>query len=162
MSEMHSGATPPDLTVSIRVRHPIGDVWAAVADPRRIASWSPEARSTSGASSGPLPVGSIFHGSNQHGLFRWSTKCVVVESSPGAAFAFDVTFLGLAVARWRYELSVDGDRTLVEEQWSDSRGLAMRAIGAVGTGVPDRRTHNERTMRETLDAMRADLESKET
>jgi hypothetical protein len=27
----------------------------------------------------------------------------------------------------------------------------------VGTGVPDRRTHNERTMRETLAALAADL-----
>jgi hypothetical protein len=34
----------------------------------------------------------------------------------------------------------------------------MKVLGAVGTGVADRRTHNERTMRATLDALAAELE----
>jgi hypothetical protein len=134
-------------------------VWDAVADPRRIASWSPEARGVSGDSGapGPVPVGATFSGSNRHGFFRWTTRCVVVESTPGEAFAFDVTYLGRSVARWRYSLTAVDEGTRVEEQWWDARGVAMAALGAVGTGVPDRRTHNERTMRETLAALAADL-----
>ena len=150
----------PDVSVDVVVRRTPDAVWDAVADPRRIASWSPEARAVSGTgdATGAMPVGTTFAGSNRHGVFRWTTRCVVVESTPGEAFAFDVTYLGMAVARWRYELTgVDGG-TRVQEQWWDSRGLAMKAIGAVGTGVADRRTHNERTMRETLAALAADLE----
>ena len=154
------GSRAPDVIVDTVVRRTPDAVWDAVSDARRIAAWSPEAQAVSdaGGATGPMPVGTSFAGSNRHGFFRWTTRCVVVESTPGEAFAFDVTYYGMAVSRWRYSLTgVDGG-TRVEEQWWDSRGVAMKAIGAVGTGVPDRRVHNERTMRETLAALAADLE----
>jgi hypothetical protein len=91
-------------------------------------------------------------------MFRWTTRCSVVESTPGEAFAFDVTYLGLAVARWRYVITEVAAGSDVAEEWTDHRGLLMKALGLVGTGVADRRTHNERTMRATLDALRTDLE----
>ena len=146
--------------MSTWVRRTPHDVWCAVADPRRIASWSPEANGVSGSSepAGPMAVGRTFAGSNRNGLFRWSTRCLVVESKPGEAFAFDVSYLGMSVARWRYVLTELDGCTHVEEQWWDTRGPVMTAIGVVGTGVRDRRTHNERTMRETLEALAADLE----
>jgi uncharacterized protein YndB with AHSA1/START domain len=153
------GTRAPDLSVSALVRRTPDTVWTAVADPRRIASWSPEARGVSGQSgvAGPLPAGATFPGRNRNGVFRWSTRCVVVESTPGEAFAFDVSFLGMPVARWRYALTPAEGGTRVEEQWWDARGALMTAIGAVGTGVADRRNHNDRNMRETLDALAADL-----
>jgi uncharacterized protein YndB with AHSA1/START domain len=154
------GTRPPDLSVCVVVRRTPEAVWDAVADPRRIASWSPEARGGSGESgtTGPLTVGTAFAGRNRNGVFRWSTRCVVVESTRGEAFAFDVTYHGQPIARWRYAFTVVVGGTRVEEQWWDSRGSLMTVVGAVGTGVPDRRTHNERTMRETLDALATDLE----
>jgi len=156
----------PDLSVSVVVRRTPQTVWDAVADPRRIASWSPEAQGVSVTDAaddgrdptGPMALGARFSGSNRHGVFRWTTRCVVVESTPGQAFSFDVSYLGMSVARWRYALSAVDDGTCVEEQWWDTRGATMKALGAVGTGVTDRRTHNERTMRATLDALAADLE----
>jgi uncharacterized protein YndB with AHSA1/START domain len=155
------GTRAPDVSVSVVVRRTPQEVWDAVADPRRIVSWSPEAHGVSGANSasGPMAVGTTFSGSNRHGVFRWTTRCVVVESTPGEAFAFDVSYLGMSVARWRYTVTaVDDDGTHVEEQWWDTRGAPMKALGAVGTGVADRRSHNERTMRATLVALAADLE----
>jgi len=153
------GSTAPDISVDTVVRRTPDVVWDAVADPRRIVSWSPEAHGVSdtGSAAGPMPVGATFSGENRHGFFRWTTRCVVVESTPGEAFAFDVTYLGLSVARWRYALSSVDVGTRVEEQWWDTRGAAMKALGSVGTGVADRRTHNERTMRATLAALAADL-----
>jgi uncharacterized protein YndB with AHSA1/START domain len=153
----------PDVTVSVVVRRPPEVVWSAVADPARLASYSPETARVSGSAvppaGGALPAGATFTGSNRNGLFRWSTRCRVVESSPGRAFAFDVTYLGMPVARWRYELSAVEGGTRVEEQWTDHRGVLMRALGTVGTGVADRRSHNERTMRATLDALTTELEA---
>jgi uncharacterized protein YndB with AHSA1/START domain len=149
----------PDLEVSVDVRRPAAQVWAAVADPNRFVSWSPEANAVSDASSsGPLPVGATFSGANRHGMFRWTTRCRVVESTPAEAFAFEVTYLGLAVARWRYSLTPQGDTTHVAEQWWDQRGTLMKALGTMGTGVRDRRTHNEITMRATLAALTTELE----
>ena len=149
----------PDIALSVEIQGTPDAVWEAVADPRRIASWSPEASGVSDADAtpGPMPVGTSFSGSNRHGLFRWTTRCVVVESTPGESFAFDVSYVGLDVSRWRYAVSAVDGGTLVEEQWWDTRGGLMKLIGLVGTGVADRPTHNERTMRETLDALATDL-----
>ncbi|MBK9739010.1 MAG: SRPBCC family protein [Actinobacteria bacterium] len=153
----------PDVSVRTTIRRPAEDVWRAVADPSRIVSWSPEASGVRVEATGVLPVGAVFSGSNRNGLFRWSTTCRVIESTPGEAFAFDVSFQGMAVSRWRYALSRSDDGTdaacTVEEQWWDRRGLPMKVMGIVGTGVADRAAHNERTMRATLDALRAELEA---
>ena len=153
----------PDLELDVVVARPPQVVWEAVADPMRIVAYSPEASGVaeeSGTTGGPLPVGSRFRGSNRHGFFRWSTQCSVVESTPDEAFAFDVSYLGLSVARWRFVLAPEGEGTRVVQQWTDRRGITMKALGTVGTGVADRRTHNERTMRATLDALKADLEER--
>ena len=149
----------PDVAVSVELRASPEVAWQAVADPRRTSSWSPEVVAVSADESmtGPLPVGTRFSGSNRHHIFRWTTRCVVVESTPGESFAFDVSYLGLDVSRWRYTVApVDGGAR-IDEQWWDTRGGLMKLIGLVGTGVADRRTHNGRTMRETLDALASDL-----
>jgi len=152
-------AARPDVAVSVEIRTTPEVAWQAVADPRRITSWSPEVVGVSGAESttGPMPLGTTFSGSNRHGVFRWTTRCVVVESTPGESFAFDVTYLGLDVSRRRYTVSPVEQGARLEEQWWDTRGGLMKLIGLVGTGVAHRRTHNQATMRETLDALAADL-----
>ena len=150
----------PDITVSVLIGCAPEAAWRVVADPSRLADLSPEASGARATTQGPLPAGARFSGSNRNGLFRWSTSCVVVESVPGSAFAFDVTFLGLAVARWRYEVRVVDDGCDVVEQWWDHRGIAMWFIGVLGTGVRDRQGHNTRTMTQTLAALKADLEDR--
>jgi len=146
----------PAVEVSARIARSPEEVWAAFADPSRYARWSPEA---SGASSeGPLAQGARFTGSNRNRLMRWSTSCQVVESVPGSAFAFDVSYLGMAVSRWRYVATTDEDGCLVTEQWFDRRGPVMKVLGIVGTGVADRTEHNRQTMTETLAALKAELE----
>ena len=107
----------------------------------------------------PLGVGATFSGTNARGRRRWSTSCRVVESTPDRAFAFDVTYLGMPVSRWRYSIEVEEDGCRVEEQWWDRRGWLMTAVGGPATGVTDRATHNRATMRVTLDALKDDLES---
>jgi len=149
----------PDVSVATTVAREPQVVWTAVAVPERIASWSPETSGARTATTGPLAVGARFTGSNANRWWRWSTQCVVVESLPGSAFAFEVTYLGLAVARWRYAIASAGEGSIVTEQWWDRRGLLVKAIGIVGTGVIDRRGHNAETMRQTLAALKADLEA---
>jgi hypothetical protein len=149
----------PEIAVSVHIACAPDAAWRVVADPSRLAELSPEASAARAATEGPLPAGARFSGSNRNGLFRWSTSCVVVESVPGSAFAFDVTFLGLDVSRWRYDVrAVDGGCD-VAEQWWDHRGFVMRTLGALGTGVKDRQAHNTRTMTDTLAALKADLEA---
>jgi uncharacterized protein YndB with AHSA1/START domain len=152
--------TPPDVSVRTNIAASPADVWNAVADPRRIVEWSPESAGVRCSTDGPLPVGARFSGSNSNGPWRWSTSCVVVESEPGRAFAFDVSFLGTPVARWRYEVTPTAEGVTVEEQWWDHRGAVMTALGVVGTGVRDRRSHNEAGMRATLARLTAAMEGR--
>ena len=149
----------PDVSVATTVARDPDVVWTAVADPERIAAWSPEARGARTTTAGPLTVGARFTGSNANRWWRWSTQCVVVESRQGSAFAFDVTYLGLAVARWRYPIAPTGEGSVVTEEWWERRGPLVKAVGIVGTGVVDRRAHNAETMRQTLAALKADLEA---
>jgi uncharacterized protein YndB with AHSA1/START domain len=151
--------TAPDVNVQMNISGKAIDVWSAVADPRRITEWSPESASVRCDTEGALPMGATFYGSNQNGRRQWSTKCRVIESEPGRAFAFDVTFKGMAVARWRYEITDGPDGVCVEEQWWERRGVILRLMGSLGTGVLDRRAHNEAGMKATLAALKAGMEA---
>ena len=148
----------PDVCVRTEIAAEAMDIWTAVADPRRITEWSPESTSIRCDVEGPLPVGATFSGSNRNGRRQWSTKCRVTESEPGQAFAFDVTFMGMPVARWRYEISESPDGLVVEEQWWERRGVLLRIVGSLSTGGADRRSHNEEGMRVTLAALKAGIE----
>ena len=148
-----------EVSVSVEVLRTREHVWVAIADLHRLVSWSPEASGVSTSATTPLKVGDTFTGSNRRALFRWRTRCKVTESRPGVSLAFEVTYLGLSVATWRYVITPTHDGTLVTEEWTDRRGPAMVVIGALGTGVANRAAHNETTMRATLANLKADLES---
>jgi hypothetical protein len=49
--------------------------------------------------------GAVFKGRNRNGIYRWSTTCTVTDAQPGQVFAFDVRYLGLPIARWRYDIA---------------------------------------------------------
>ena len=44
-------------------------------------------------------------GNNRNGVRRWTTTCTVTDADPGSAFAFDVVYLGIPVAHWRYDIA---------------------------------------------------------
>jgi uncharacterized protein YndB with AHSA1/START domain len=78
-------------------------VWAAVTDVTRMGEWSPECTGAAwrGTPAGPV-LGARFRGRNRKGGIRWSTVCRVVEAEPGRAFAWDVSFGPIPVARWGF------------------------------------------------------------
>lgn len=149
----------PDVEVSTHIRCSPEDAWLLVANPAATAAFSPELHSVTMSAQAPLPVGERFTGTNRRGRRQWSTSCRVVESNADKSFAYDVAYMGLSVARWRYVVVPDGDGCHVSEQWWDRRGLVVRFVGEWGTGVHDRPAHNRQTMAITLDRMRAQLEA---
>ena len=155
MSEM---SRTPDIEVSVRVRCTPRDAWLVVANPAAMAPFSPELHSVAMSVEPPLPVGAQFAGTNRRGRRQWSTSCRVVESAVDSSFAYDVTYIGRSVARWRYVVSEDDAGCRVTEQWWDRRGRLVRFVGEWGTGVHDRQTHNRQTMTATLERLRSALE----
>ncbi|WP_042367343.1 SRPBCC family protein [Streptacidiphilus neutrinimicus] len=138
-------------------------VWAAVSDVTRMGEWSPECTGADwrGAPAGPV-LGARFRGRNRKGGIRWSTVCRVVEAEPGRAFAWDVSFGPIPVARWGFRLTPgdpDGGATLVEQFWQDRRDRLSAWTTETVLRTGDRADWNRRNMTLTLAALKRSLEA---
>ena len=135
-------------------------VYSLVSDVTRMGEWSPETRSCewkSGAT--PAQVGARFTGRNRNGKHAWSSTCEVTAADPGRRFAYRVSYLGMAIADWSYELRATDGGCELTESTVDRRRLPMRLMGRVGTGVSDRETHNRAGIIKTLAAIKAHAET---
>jgi hypothetical protein len=146
------------VEVQREVAAPAEVVWGLVADVTRMGEWSPEAVAHSWLDGADGPeVGARFRGRNRNGWRRWSTVAEVVSCEPGRSFGFDVSSLGLPVARWSYRIEpgADAGSCTVTESWTEQRGLTIKVLGLLATGVGNRPEHNRATMQRTLDALAA-------
>ncbi len=130
-------------------------VWSLVSDLPAMGAYSPENTGGSWVGAPGPRVGAVFAGRNAQGSRRWSTRCTVVRCEPGKAFGFDVRSVGLPVASWTYELAPSGTGCLLTETWQDRRGVAMRWIGKLATGVGDRTSFTATSIEQTLQRLRA-------
>lgn len=137
-------------------------VYDAVSDVTAMGMWSPVNVGATLKSDGPLREGDVFVGHNRAGRWLWSTRCRVLAARRGERFSFEASFAGATVSRWTYRFrAVDGG-TEVTESWQDlRRGLRGQALYAVTRAVltrgdPAEVTH--RSMRRTLERLKADLE----
>ena len=95
---------------SILIHARAGTVYPLIADPIRMAEWSPECvrcRWVGGARR--AEVGARFRGTSRNGRRRWSTTSTIAEMRDGELFAWKVTYFRLPVARWEYRLEPEGD-----------------------------------------------------
>ncbi|GAA2451915.1 hypothetical protein GCM10010191_82720 [Actinomadura vinacea] len=155
-------------------------VYAAVADPHRMAGWSPELfavwirrrrhlpDSAPGGAAGPgFGPETVFTGFNRIGWRVWFTDARVTAAVPGENFAFRVSSFGVPTAVWGYRLEDIGDgSTRLTEYWHDLRrdGRGVRFVlllARIFTGVPaERRAElNRRGMRATLERVKAAVEA---
>jgi len=135
-------------------------VWELVSDVTRMGEWSPETQACQWKSGAAGPaVGARFSGRNRNGRYSWSTSCRVTAADPGRLFAYRVSYLGMAIAEWSYELRPTAEGCELTETTVDQRRWPMRVIGAVGTGVRDRDTHNRAGIQQTLAAIKAHAEA---
>lgn len=150
-----------DVAEQITVAAPPAAAFAAVADVRRMARWSPECfavwvlRRRHGV---PLR----FVGFNRRGGFVWFTTCRVDVADPGREFAFDVTTFGLPISRWGYRFTgTEAGGTEVTEYWQDRRTRLALLLGRIFTGrvALHRPEANRDGMRTTLERLKRDLES---
>ncbi len=144
----------------ITVAAPPAEVFAAVADVRRMARLGSECfavwiwRSEHGRPA-------RFIGFNRRGPYVWFSGCQVRIADPGREFAFDVFALGLPVARWGYRLSATEGGTEVTEYWVDRRTPGSTLLGRIFTGKSAniRPEVNREGMQETLRRLKSELES---
>lgn len=149
-----SGTATAQVRRSVEVAASADAVWALVSDLPAMGEYSPENRGGRWVSGDGPAVGAVFVGSNGSGRRRWSTRCTVVRSEPGSAFAFDVSSVGLPVARWSYEVEPTGTGCRLTEQWEDRRGPLISAVGRLITGVGDRAAYTAESIETTLQAVK--------
>ena len=156
--------SPHEVVEVVTIAAPPSAVWAAVSDPCGYGRLSPEATGAQRTSGdGAWAVGDRFTGLNKARL-SWRTQCRVVVAQTERRFAFDVNVGPLPIARWAFELEELPDgRTFVTQRWTDRRDGVLGAL-AKPAGIPvgrgyDAATRNRQTMRATLDALKAELES---
>jgi len=155
------GQARPDVEVEVFVAAAADVVWELVGDPTRMSEWSPELVRSRwiGGARGPA-VGHRFRGHNRIGPRRWSTVCTVVTHEPGREVAWDVTSVGLPVARWSYRLEPGEGGTVLRASFEDHRGTLVTLAGRVVRGVADVRSHNRAGLIRTLAAVRAAAEER--
>ena len=147
--------SPAELSRSIDVNAPPARVWDLVSDLPRMGRLSPENAGGSwlGGATGPS-LGARFRGANRQGWRRWSTSVVVTACEPGSRFSFDVSSVGLKVARWSYDVVERPGGCMVTETWQDRRGRTMTFLGSLVTGVSDRPTSTGANLEQTLQALK--------
>ena len=145
---------------STRVAAPATTTWEVLSD---LPSMGGRSRESTGGrwldgASGPAP-GARFRGDNRQGRRRWSTVATVERCVPGSAFSFRVSWLGLPVAEWAYDVVPDGPGACtVTETWTDRRGALLRRGAGLATGVPDREAYTAVSIEQTLAAVREQAE----
>jgi uncharacterized protein YndB with AHSA1/START domain len=145
---------------SIVIHAPAPVVYDLVADPMRMAEWSPECVRCRWIGGAELAeVGTRFRGTSRNGWHRWTTTSEVTEMRPGELFAWDVTYCGRPVARWTYRIEPHAEGVELVESVEDRRGALLRAVSPYITGSRDRDTRNRDTMETTLQAVKAAAEA---
>ena len=135
-------------------------VWGIVSDLPRMGELSPENAGGSWRGGVTEPaVGARFRGANRNGWRRWSTDVSVVACEPGRTFAFDVTSLGMGVARWSYDVALRPGGCRVTETWQDRRGRVMGRLGELASGVGDRVEFTGASIDSTLAALKKRAET---
>jgi hypothetical protein len=150
--------TDPTVSRSTEIAAPAEQVWSLVSDLPGMGRFSPESTGGSWSRGSGPEVGAVFRGRNAQGRRRWSTRSTVVEAEPGRCFSFDVSSVGLAVARWRYDLAPTSEGCRLTETWVDRRGRLMRLLGTAVSGVQDRQAYAATSIEHTLQEVKAAAE----
>ena len=145
---------------SVIIDAPAATIYALVADPMRMAEWSPECvRCRWIDDADTAKVGARFRGTSRNGRRRWTTTSAIIEMRPNELFAWEVTYFRQPVARWEYRLEPVADGVRLIESVDDRRGTLLRKVSPLITGSPDRDARNGDTMESTLDAVKAAAEA---
>ncbi len=134
-------------------------MYALITDLPTLASLAEETAAMSWRKGGKAAPGAVFKGANRNGMRRWTTTCTVTDAEPGRAFAFDVSYFGVPVAHWRYDIAAqEGGCRVTEGTWDRRPGWFVKP-GALASGVTDRDSANTEHMKLTLKRLKEKAEA---
>lgn len=149
---------PATAQADVNINADCGTVYSLITDLPTLASLAEENEAMKWRKGGQATPGAVFKGINRNGVRRWSTTCTVTDAEPARTFAFDVTYFGLPVAHWRYDIvPTDGGCRVTEGTW-DRRPKWFVKPGGLATGVMDRDSANAEHIKVTLQRLKAKAE----
>ena len=150
----------PDATGKILIEAAPETVYELVSDPAKLAGVASEYQGHRWVGEVAQPtVGAKFRGRNRRGFRRWSTLSTITDAIPGRRFGFDVTSLGLPVARWQYDFEPSGDGCVVIESMWERRPGWFKVPSSTVTGVWNRAQANTTNIADTLARLKSAAES---
>lgn len=150
---------PASAHAQIDIAADPGAVYELITHLPTLAALAEETESMSWRTGGQARPGAVFRGANRNGMRRWRTTCTVTHAEPGRVFAFDVTYFGVPIAHWRYDIVAgDGGCRVTEGTW-DRRPRWFVKPGGLATGVADRDGANAEHIRLTLERLKKKAES---
>jgi uncharacterized protein YndB with AHSA1/START domain len=145
-------ADAPTASVEVVVAAPIERVWAFTSDIDLPARFSDEFQGAEWLDDGPA-VGARFRGRNQHPASgAWETTCIVTRYDEPTVFEWAVGDAAYPSARWRFELSPDGDGVRLT-QWCQM-GPAPSGLTPAILAMPDK---EERIVARRLEEFRTNM-----
>ncbi|MEU7474990.1 SRPBCC family protein [Lentzea sp. NPDC042327] len=148
----------PDATAHVDVAASPQRVFELVSDLRNLSGVAEEYAGGKWLDGSGPSVGARFRGVNRRGRRVWPTTSTVTDCSV-TRFAFEVRSLGLAVARWQYDIEPTAGGCRVTESTWDRRPGWYVPITRLATGVKDRAVTNQRNIEATLERLKKVAES---
>lgn len=148
--------TTTDLEATTTINAAPAQVWAAITDLPRMASWSPQVVKT--VVLGEVKEGTRFLNINHQGWKHWPTTAKVVRFTPHSDFAFRIAE---NTTVWSYQLEDTAEGTVVTHRREAPTGISAlsRSLTKVAFGGQESFTDEMRTgMGITLAKLKADLE----
>ena len=148
--------TSTDLEATTTINAAPAQVWAAITDLPRMASWSPQVVKT--IVLGQVKEGARFFNINHQGWKHWPTNAKVVRFAPHSDFAFRVAENSTV---WSFQLDETAEGTVVTHRRETPTGVSAlsRSLTKVAFGGQENFTDELRTgMATTLTNLKTDLE----
>ncbi len=158
----NSGELPAHID-SIRIDAAPSQVWELVTAMERYGEWSSENaggywRKGDDGIAGTGQIGDQFVGVNRRDGVEWKAPVEIVERDEGRAYAFVTGGQALNLALWRYELTPDGDGTVLTEQWQ-LRNAAFFVERGGDVEIARRAANARESIAATLRGMKSAAES---
>jgi len=135
-------------------------VYALITDLPTLATLGDEIATMEWHKGAAAQPGAVFKGQNRNGAKKWSTTCTITDADPGRVFAFDVHYLKMPIAHWRYDIEPTdaGGCRVTERTWDRRAGWFKKAAGR-STGVTDRAAANAAHIQTTLQRLKERAEN---
>lgn len=145
---------------SIDIAAPPEQVWSLVTSLDRYGEWSSENtggywRKGADGQPGTGEVGDQFVGVNRLDGVEWKAPVEIIRKDAPRDFAFVTGGLQFNIALWRYQLEAIDGGTRLTESWT----LRNTTEQIVGPEIDKRQGNAVRSIRNTLEAMKATAEA---